>query len=356
MAVDINEDLKKAANKTKVYKKYKEYKKDYENLKKKAGNSQETSNKFLSNQLDDFVKFRKKHTVVAKTFLDELIKQLKELKGSGLETDTVIKRIFVNSLKKSKPEIKNLIIEEVQKSLACSNLQGYQFNTTYYIPVKSVDLFGIFESSPIDRIGKLYYEVSATTFNQFPYSMNRELYDRTQNLNQTYSSIAGNDYLGTSSQNLFDISYVESYVDINNQTIQGNFFKIDLKPRQNIPLVDEFLNDYYSTIDILDYKTFFTNLVNFVTGAISFGRGDGKLKLSSIQKSLIIMQRILGLCSDSNKEINVGGTSKVSEVDNVDESFYEFNDVDLRIIDQITSDIKLGVIEFEECDNLKVLS
>jgi len=354
MAVDINEDLKKAANKTKVYKKYKEYKKDYENLKKKAGNSQETSNKFLSNQLDDFVKFRKKHTVVAKTFLDELIKQLKELKGSGLETDTVIKRIFVNSLKKSKPEIKNLIIEEVQKSLACSNLQGYQFNTTYYIPVKSVDLFGIFESSPIDRIGKLYYEVSATTFNQFPYSMNRELYDRTQNLNQTYSSIAGNDYLGTSSQNLFDISYVESYVDINNQTIQGSFFKIDLKPRQNIPLVDEFLNDYYSTIDILDYKTFFTNLVNFVTGAISFGRGDGKLKLSSIQKSLIIMQRILGLCSDSNKEINVGGTSKVSEVDNVDESFYEFNDVDLRIIDQITSDIKLGVLEFEDCDNVKV--
>ena len=354
MAVDINEDLKKAANKTKVYKKYKEYKKDYENLKKKAGNSQETSNKFLSNQLDDFVKFRKKHTVVAKTFLDELIKQLKELKGSGLETDTVIKRIFVNSLKKSKPEIKNLIIEEVQKSLACSNLQGYQFNTTYYIPVKSVDLFGIFESSPIDRIGKLYYEVSATTFNQFPYSMNRELYDRTQNLNQTYSSIAGNDYLGTSSQNLFDISYVESYVDINNQPIQGNFFKIDLKPRQNIPLVDEFLNDYYSTIDILDYKTFFTNLVNFVTGAISFGRGDGKLKLSSIQKSLIIMQRILGLCSDSNKEINVGGTSKVSEVDNVDESFYEFNDVDLRIIDQITSDIKLGVLEFEDCDNVKV--
>jgi len=354
MAVDINEDLKKAANKTKVYKKYKEYKKDYENLKKKAGNSQETSNKFLSNQLDDFVKFRKKHTVVAKTFLDELITQLKELKGSGLETDTVIKRIFVNSLKKSKPEIKNLIIEEVQKSLACSNLQGYQFNTTYYIPVKSVDLFGIFESSPIDRIGKLYYEVSATTFNQFPYSMNRELYDRTQNLNQTYSSIAGNDYLGTSSQNLFDISYVESYVDINNQTIQGSFFKIDLKPRQNIPLVDEFLNDYYSTIDILDYKTFFTNLVNFVTGAISFGRGDGKLKLSSIQKSLIIMQRILGLCSDSNKEINVGGTSKVSEVDNVDESFYEFNDVDLRIIDQITSDIKLGVIEFEECDNVKI--
>jgi hypothetical protein len=354
MAVDINEDLKKAANKTKVYKKYKQYKQDYDELKKKAGDSQETANKFLSNQLSDFVKYRKKHTTNPKTFLDELITQLKELKGSGLETDTLIKRIFVNSLKKTKPEIKNLIIEEVQKSLACSNLQDYQFNTTYYIPVKSVDLFGIFESSPTDKIGKLFFEQEPVLYGTFPFSMNRELYDRTQNLNQSYLSVAGNDYIGVSQQNLFDITYVESYVDQNAQTIQGNFFKVDLKPRQNIALVDEFLNDYYGTIDILNYKTFFTNLVDYVTGSISFGRGDGKLKLSSIQKSLIIMQRILGLCSDSNKEINVGGTSKVSEVDNVDESLYEFNDVDLRIIDQITSDIKLGVLEFEDCDNVKV--
>ena len=33
MAVDINEELKKASNKTGVYKTYKEYKKSYESLK-----------------------------------------------------------------------------------------------------------------------------------------------------------------------------------------------------------------------------------------------------------------------------------------------------------------------------------
>jgi len=355
MAVDINNDLKKAADKTNVYKTYKQYKKDYEDLKKKAGNSQEQANKYVSNQLGDFVKWRKKHTANAKTFTDELIKQLKEIKGSGLETDTFIKRVFVNSLKKIKPEIKNLIIETVKSALACSNVQGYQFNTTYYIPVKSVDLFGVLESSIDDKIGKLFYEEKPVQYGVFPFSMNRELYDRTQNLNQPYSSVAGNNYIGTSFQNLFDISYVDSYVDpITSQTIQGSFFKVDLKPRSNFPTIDEFLNDYYSSVDILNYKTFFTNLVDYVTGAISFGKGDGKLKLGTIQKSLTIMQRILGLCSDSNKEINVGGTSKVSEIDNVDESFYEFNDIDLRIIDQITSDIKLGVIEFEECDNVKI--
>ena len=355
MAVDINNELKKATQKTNVYKTYKEYKQGYDKLKKKSGDSQEPANKAISQPLDKFVKWRKKHTTTTKTLTDELIKQLKEIKGAGLETDTVIKRIFVNSLKKVKPEIKQILIDETQKSLACSNLQSYQFNTTYYIPVKSVDLFGSLELSPDDRIGKYFYEVSATTYNQYPYSMNRQLYDRIQNMNQPYSALAGNNYLGTSQQNLFDISYVDSYVDpLTSQTIQGSFFKVELKPRVTFPLVDEFLNDYYSTIDILDYKTFFTNLVDYVTGAISFGRGDGKLKLSSIQKTLIIMQRILGLCSDNNEEIEVGGTSKVSEVDKVDESFYEFNDIDLRYVDQITSNIKLGVIEFEDCDNVLV--
>lgn len=355
MAVDINSELENAKNKSKVYKRYEQYKKDYVNLKKKAGSSQETANKNISKQLDNFVGKRKKQTENVTTFVEELINQLKELKGSGLETDKFIKRVFVNSLKKIKPEIKQLVIDETKNALACSGVQSYQFNTTYYIPVKSVDLFGILEQSTDDRIGKLFYEVSATTYNQFPYSMNRELYDRTQNLNQPYTAVAGTDYLGTSQQNLFDITYVETYVDPQTlQTVQGSFFKVDLKPRQTFPVIDEFLNDYYSTIDVLEYKTFFTNLVDYVTGAISFGRGDGNLKLTNIQKSLVIMQRILGLCSDSNKEINVGGISKVSEIDNVDESFYELNDVDLRIIEQNVSNIKLGVVEFEDCDNIKV--
>jgi hypothetical protein len=87
MAVDINEELKKSANKTSVYKSYKEYKTQYDQLKKKAGSSQESSNDFLSDQLSNFTKKRKKHTANSKTFLDELITQLKDLKGSGIESD-----------------------------------------------------------------------------------------------------------------------------------------------------------------------------------------------------------------------------------------------------------------------------
>ena len=354
MAVDINEELKKSANKTSVYKSYKEYKTQYDQLKKKAGSSQEESNDFLSDQLSNFTKKRKKHTPNGKTFLDELITQLKDLKGSGIESDKLIKRIFVNSLKTLKPQIKPLLIDSVKKALSCDGVQLYTINQTVYVPVKSVDLLGSLELATDDKIGKFYYEQKPISYNQYPFSMNRELYQRTQNLNQPYSAVAGADYIGKSAQNLFDMTYVESYVDpISFQTIQGSFFKVDLKPRQNLPVIDEFLNDYYSTVDILDYKTFFTNLSDYVTGAISFGKGDGNLKLESLQKSLLIMQRILGLCYDSNKEIDVSGVSKLSENDNIDNSFFEFTDLDLRIIEQKTSDIKRGVIEFQDCDMVK---
>jgi hypothetical protein len=166
--------------------------------------------------------------------------------------------------------------------------------------------------------------------------------------------VEGSNYLGTSVQNLFDISYVESYVDPNLGPQVGSFFKIELKPRQSVTSPDQFLSDYMSTIDVLEFKSFFTYLANYVTGAISFGQNEGKLKLTSVQKTLALNKRISCLCSDQTQEISVAGTSKVSEVDNVNDSFFDLTEVELRIIEQNVSNIKLGVVEFEDCDNVKV--
>ena len=245
MAVDINEELKKASNKTSVYKTYKEYKQSYESLKKKAGSSQETANKFLSQPLTDYKSWRKKHTANAKTFLDELIQQLKQTKGSGVETDKLIKRIFLNSLKKIKPELKTILIEEAIKALGCSNTMT-TIPSTYYVPVKSVDLFGTFELGPTDKIGKFYYEQKPIQYNNYPFSMNRELYQRTQNLNQSYQAVAGSPYKGKSAQNLFNVTYIETYTDpITLQVVNEPTFKVDISTRVGLPAVDIFLADYY---------------------------------------------------------------------------------------------------------------
>ena len=174
-------------------------------------------------------------------------------------------------------------------------------------------------------------------------------------MNQPFQAQNNNSYIGTSFQDLFDITYVESYTDpITTQTVQGSFFKMDLKPRATFPTINEFLNDYYSSINILEYKTFFAYLLDFSTGVLSFGANAGKSKLEVIQKTMALNKRLSCLCSDTTKEISVGGTAKVSELEDINDSFFELSDVELRIIEQNISNIKLGVVEFEDCDNVQV--
>ena len=355
MAVpDINDGYKSISDKVTINKKYKKLKEDINELKKKAGSTFEESAKKTSTTLSDAKKLKKKYQKNLKTQLDNLL-ELKFLStGSGNSTKQYLKKTFVKAIKELQPQIIELINQEVIKAVGCSQDQTFS-QQTLYIRVKSVDLTNLLKDDPNSDTGKLLYEPSDIQFFNYPFSMNRELYDLIQNINVPFSTTAGTSYKGKSGQELFDITYVESYVDVNGQTIQGNFYKIDLKNRtNNLNKITEFLKDYYSTIKILDYKSFFGNLMNLLCGAISIKRGDGKLDLAGLQQVLLILQRILGLCFDKTKEIDVTGNAKVSEGDSIDESFFEFTEIDLRIIDQTVSDIKLGVVEFEECDTVKL--
>ena len=361
MAVDIEQDVKDVSSKITTYQQYKEFKQSYDELKKVAGTAFEEDKKEIVEQLDKYNRKKQKQDNSCTPFLQHLIKQLQKLKGSGLDTDKFVKKLYLDSLKETKKGIVELLVALTKEFLNCGENQAYTFNTTFYIPVEEVDLFGLLQMSPKDKVGKLFYEEKPADFQSYtndptknPFSMNRALYERTQNLNQPFSVPFGNNYVGTSQQSLFDITYVESYTDPNAQVINGSFFKIDLKPRQTFPTIDEFLNDYYSSINVLEYRTFFTYLVDFCTGAISFTQNAGKSKLEAIQKVMAINNRISCLCSDTTKEISVNSNAKISEVDNTTDSFFELTDVELRIIEQNVSNIKRGVIQFEDCDNVIV--
>jgi hypothetical protein len=60
------------------------------------------------------------------------------------------------------------------------------------------------------------------------------------------------------------------------------------------------------------------------------------------------------LCFDSRREIDVSGVAKVAELDGVDDSFFELTEIDLRNIEVAVSNIQNGVMEFEDCDNVKL--
>lgn len=361
MALDLNEGYKLAQEKIVTTQKYKKIKKDSDDLKKKYGSSLELAKKETQQQLSKaaeagkkFEKFLEKE----KTNFDNLLDLSKLIsidpnKSGTTKTSKYIKNIFVTAINEIKPQIKDILNELAANSIGCSQDQEFVGNQSMYIKVKSFDLGGFLKEEPTSNIGKISYEKEPIQYNVFPFSFNKCLYDRMQNINQPYSVPSTLNYVGTSGQDLFDITYVESYVDPVVGLIQGNFYKIDLKNRQSNKVV-EFIEDYYSTIDIIDFKNIFKNLINQLTGAVSIKQGGGDQSLIDNNKFLLILKRILGLCFDSTKEIDVSGVSKIPELDNINKSFFEFTDIDLRIIEQNISDIKLGVVEFEECDTVKL--
>ena len=357
MAVlDVNEGFKSVGDKITTTKKYKKIKEDSDTLKKKKGDTFEKKSSELKKQLSEVNKETKKFLKDQKSQIDNLL-DLKFLStGSGSSTKKYLKKTFVKSIEELKPKIIELLIAEFISAIGCSQDQEFT-NQTLYIRVKPLDLQNILKEDPQGDVGKLLYEQTDIQYGNFPFSMNRELYNRIQNINQPFSVPAGGSpYKGKSNQDLFDITYVETYNDpISGQVIQGNFYKIDLKNRvTGVNKITEFIKDYFASISIIDLKNLFSNLMNQLSGAISIKKGEGKLDLGDLQKILLILQRVLGLCVDKTEEIDVSGTAKVSDSDTLDDSFFEFTEVDLRIIDQKISDIKLGVVEFEECDTVKL--
>ena len=355
---DTQDSLKLIFNKLENYQRYEEFKeKKAEQLEKKGEAFEQRKDK-ITKPLDEWQDKKNKWLDEKKTLFDDLLdtyKLSRKQQNSDVDNnDPYLKKVFIKSVRQVEPQIKTILSESIVKALGCTIDQEIQQNQTLYIKTQSIDLFNIFEVSPQEKIGKLYYEQKEINYNNFPFSMNRELYKLIQDINQPLSVPAGNFYLGTSNSQLFDITYVESYIDPIDGPQTGSFYKIQTGQRPDPLTVDKFLLDYYSTLGFLDYKQLLATLANIITGCISKERNEGYQKIGFAQKLNIFIQRIFGLCFDSNREIDTSGTAKVSENDNIDNSFFEFSDFDLRFIEEKTSDIKLGVIEFEDCENVKV--
>jgi hypothetical protein len=367
MALDIDDGYKKIKKEVTTKQKYNQVKKDIKQLEKKAGDSFEDwgggleskFGKFANKQLSSAEKAQQKFKKDFKTQFDQMleIKFLTQKSGDKKATK-YLKKTFVTAIEQIKPKIFDIVSELGVKAVGCESEQEFPANTTVYIKVGAIDFVGLLKEDPTGTVGKISYEKLPVTYGSTTaFSMNKELYNRIQNINIPYSSptFAGTDYKGPSTQDLFDITYVENYNDIFGNLVVGNFFKIDLKPRSNnTNKVSEFFKDYYSSIDLIDYQYLFTNLINQLTGAISIEKKEGDKKLIDFTKFLMIMKRVFGMCFDETKEIDVSGVAKISQTDVVDDAFFEFTEVDLRYIDSVISDIKLGVVEFEDCGTVKL--
>ena len=380
-SLDIPSSSEAIQSKIKSFKTFKDVSQSARDLRANAGDSASKATSQITSQLDKVKDFQKRYLKNAPNSMDQLLGFIGETQGNGSATSRYLRKVILQAAVKIEPKLAAIVKLETIKALGCSIEQTYNGISSetlknqplpllpqqqgIYIPISSIDIFTNLKTEPDSPFGKIFYEKPEPSgddeFRPFggeePFPMNKQLYQLTDsnNTNRSFSQINGKNYLGKSGQNLFDIQYSTT----NSFGVTGNYYRIILIDREDgsgtiTNNVGEFINDYYSTIKLVDTVDIGANIVNILSGAISFKAQVGVGQLNEQSKFDLLVQRILGLCFDSRREIDVSGVAKIAELDGVDDSFFELTEVDLRNIEVAISNIQNGVMEFEDCDNIKL--
>jgi hypothetical protein len=380
-SLDVNSTAQEISSKINSTKTSVETFKSKKDLKSSVANSASQGLGQISSQLDKIKDLQKRYQREPSNSMDNLLNFLGQTRGGGSETFRYLRRKILEAASTIEPKVSDILKKETLSALGCSQQQTYKGVTAQsiqlqplplrpqqegiYIPVNSVDFFTNLKKSPESDFGKVYYEkpepTADPTFISFggdePYPMNKQLYRLMDSTNsgKSLSQILGKNYQGESGQNLFDIQYTKT----NSFGVSGDYYRVMLIDREdnsgNVSnKVFEFISDYYSTIKLVDPVDFGAQLVNILSGAVNINAKAGFGELNNQSKFSLIVQRILGLCFDNRREIDVSGISKIAELDGVDDSFFELNEIDLRNIDLEISNVQNGVMEFKDCENVKL--
>jgi hypothetical protein len=370
MGLDLNKDYNSAKSKISAYGTVIDNKKNTAlKQKEKVKSSVDKKKSDVVNQINELksgtndIKNQIKSQV--KDQLEELLDIFKTTlnsKTSKYKSMSSVVEFFLKAAENTKPRIKEILIDEIVTMIGCSEEQSYndmvfsqnQQGQKLYIKVSQVDLFKKLQLGPDDEKAKYFYEDTETPPGYLPFSCNRDLYNRLQT-GQSISQQTGSDYLGESGQALFDIKYVTSYIPPTGPPIPvtGDFFEIELKNQiNNRTSVSDFLRDYYGTLDILDFNILSAELMNTLTGVFDFSMGISSDELREQKKFDLILKRIMGICNDPTKKIDVQGTAKLPELDNIDDSFFDISNQELRNIEAQINNTLQGNVEFEGCDGI----
>ena len=382
MPLDITSAEQAIQSKIDAYKTYREIAVAQKKLLKEQGNSISAANSQITSQLNKIQELQKRFQRNPPNSMDNLLNFLGLTQGTGGATAKYLRTKILEAAAQIEPSLVGILKEETIKALGCSVEQTYtgfsleSLDLTpiplrpqaegIYIPVNSLDFFSSLKQSPQTNFGKVYYEKEDPSADpiflpyggEVPFPMNKQLFDlMTQdNAGRTYKQINGKYYLGKSEQPLYDLQYT----NVNSFGVTGDYYRVFLIDRKDeetgeiVNNVGQFISDYYSTIKLVDTVDIGAQIVNLISGAIDYDAQFGVGQLDDQSKFALIAQRILGLCFDNRTEIDVSGVSKIAELDGVDNSFFELNEIDLRNIEVQISNVQNGVMEFEDCGNIRL--
>jgi hypothetical protein len=349
MSLDVIFDYKRAKDQIGAIKSYNELKGSYDEISKDAGDFFNEKKSDITQGVNKVKSQVNKFQRDVKNQFQQLLDINNTLDGKNSNSFGSLKRIMLKTIQLTKPYLNQILFEESINAIGCDQQQSFT-GQTFYIKVPSIDLLSMLKYDPADPLGSFLYEPNQIQTNSIPFSMNRQLYQLTQS-NLSYSGITGQNYKGLSGQDLFDIKFVEQKPITNEY---GPWYEVTLINKvSGVNKVGEFLLDYFQTIDIADFNNVMGNIMEALTGCFSISANVGVKQIENATQFELFIQRVLGLCFDNDEEINTSGIAKLGELDNLDDSFFEFTELDLRKIETKVENIKNGVVEFLQCDNVK---
>jgi hypothetical protein len=353
MALDLDNSYKQAQDKLRALKTFSEVKSSV-NKAIAQTETNTTPNFDLSSFNLDQAEIQRQIKKKMESQFDQLLSLVQSNRGSGPATGQFLIKKFVQTIKILNKKLPDILAREIIKALGCDFEQTFTGGQEIWVKMKSIDLSKLLFVSPDSKVGRLKYERTPYTTTNVPSSINRMLYERIQNEGELLSSAYGSQFLGYSTNPLFDIEYQQ----VNAGDITG-WFRVVLSDRPGLApgsqiKVSEFLTDYYKTIKVLDFKALTAALLDLTLGAVSIKLRMAQGTIDDSTRFGLLVQRILGMCFDEGDEISIAGQAKTPELDDTTDTFFEMTDVDFGIIEQRTAQILKGVVSFQTCDNVEL--
>jgi len=390
-SIDISSGFESISSRISALQAYNEARQGQIESDKTRGDSLARSLEILAGQKSSVEANQSRNKRNQESSFDKLISLINQSSSNSTasNTATLIRQELLGLVFKMKDEIKKIISEEAFKVLNCAQQETYQgFPTTLlatgstfsllpqqdgiYVKVSEVDFNSSLKIKPQTEIGKLYYETTGITslavYNNYagrqPFPMNFELNQRIQQQNTTFRDEFSVPYNGRSRQGVFDIEYTTQ----DSFGATGDYFRVFLLDREGTAppptggtvsqllysanTIADTLGDYYQSIEIYNSKIFLGNLLNLVSGTLS--QSISIQQIENQNRFVTILNRIIGRCEPGQSEIDVSGVAKLSELDLDDDEFFTFTETELNDINTESVNQKQGVIEFIDCDTVKL--
>ena len=308
-----------------------------------------SSSDFIGKKVGDLTNSLKKKKEEAGNIFGDLVGIVDSFLATGqkvksqnpLETKSRIKQHASDSIDVTLQSSKQIVLDNVKKILFAGdgicgtnkNFTGVQFDSVRLKP-KEFDFLNVLTVDPNSNVGKIVYEPSNTSTSKE--KVNREL----------YTTFSGTQYR-------FDTSSNRTLFDMNWSNGDQEFILSGLTQGTNSVPVEDFLNDYYSSIELPDISGI-TKMAMLMT--IQGDSSETPLFTGALNDLNRLITKLCSVCGNPKKTNTLSNQNAIDLFNENDEDlelYFNFDDVEGIDLDDENARYR-KVLRFRDCNNFEV--